>query len=230
MDSKFIKYKDVFVTAEGKARNEDGTVFELPARTIVRKPLYGVGINDFDYSVQTGGSSNKVIWKPYKTWGEMLRRCFDEKRKQTLPSYVNAGCCKEWEVLSGFLDWYLEQPYVDGSWQLDKDLLIKGNKIYSPDKCVLIPAEVNMFLTRREQDRNLLIGAHFRKASGRYLSSFTKDSRCFHIGSYATEMEAHLAYKKAKEDYAKILAEKYKDVLCIRAYNALMTYQVEVTD
>lgn len=225
-----ITYKDIFITPQGKAKNEDGTVFELPARAIVRKPVWGVGINDFGYSVQTGCSSNKVIWKPYKTWGEMLRRCFDVKRKQELPSYVNAGCCKEWEVLSGFLDWYLDQPYVDGAWQLDKDLLVKGNKIYSPETCVIIPLEVNMFLTRREHGRNLLIGAHFREASGRYLSSFTKDSKCSNIGSYATELEAHLAYKRAKEDYAKVLANKYEYVLDSRAYRALMDYKVEVTD
>ena len=223
-------YKDIFITRQGKAKNEDGTVFELPARTIVRKPVYGAGINDFNYSVQTGGCSKKVIWKPYVTWKEMLRRCFDEKKKLELPSYKDATCCNDWITLSKFLEWLWEQPFIDTSWQLDKDLLSKKNKLYSSETCVLIPPEVNMFLTKREAGRNLLIGARFRESSGRYLSSFTKDSRPVHLGCFATELEAHLAYKQAKEDYAKVLANKYEYVLDSRAYRALMDYEVEITD
>lgn len=89
-DSSLITYKDIFITKEGKAQNEDGTQFVLPARTAVKKPVYGVGLNDFQYSVQTGGCANKVVWKPYVTWKEMLRRCFDEKKKLELPSYREA--------------------------------------------------------------------------------------------------------------------------------------------
>ena len=105
-----------------------------------------------------------------------------------------------------------------------------SNKHYSPETCVLVPQDVNMFLTKRKSCRTTLIGVTYRARTGRYLSQFTRGAKSVFIGSFPTEIEAHLAYKAAKEAYAKVLAEKYKELLDDRAYNALVNYSVELTD
>ena len=51
-----------------------------------------------------------------------------------------------------------------------------------------------------------------------------------YLGSFKTELEAFNAYKKAKESFVKELANKWKDKIDERAYEALMNYQVEITD
>ena len=51
-----------------------------------------------------------------------------------------------------------------------------------------------------------------------------------HVGYFNTEIEAFEAYKQAKENHLKEVAEKWKGKIDDRAYNALMEYQVEITD
>ena len=50
------------------------------------------------------------------------------------------------------------------------------------------------------------------------------------IGHFDTEIEAFKAYKKVKESRLKDVAELYKDKIDHRVYDALMKYQVEITD
>ena len=51
-----------------------------------------------------------------------------------------------------------------------------------------------------------------------------------HLGYFKTEIEAFNAYKQAKESFVKEQANKWKDQIDERAYNALMNYTVEITD
>ena len=51
-----------------------------------------------------------------------------------------------------------------------------------------------------------------------------------HLGSFNAEIEAFNAYKTAKEAFVKEQASKWKGKIDDRAYNALMNYQVEITD
>ena len=50
------------------------------------------------------------------------------------------------------------------------------------------------------------------------------------LGFFNTEIEAFKAYKKAKESFVKEQADKWKDQIDIRAYNALMNYEVSIDD
>ena len=223
-------YKDVFLDTSGHAKNDDGTTFKRPARNIVKSSVYRVGINDFEYSIQTGSGQHKKIWIPYKIWQDMLYRCHGRTRDVKIPTYIGVTCCKEWLLFSSFLDWLFSQPYYCKSYHLEKDLLVKGNRIYCPERVTLVPSEINMFLTNRRKSRNSLIGTYYRRQTERWLSSIHDGEKSKHLGSFATEIEAFDAYKKAKEDRSKFLAAKYK--LCIdrKAYDALMEYSVSVDD
>lgn len=200
-----------------------------------RKMLYDVGINDFDYAVKVDG----IHIPEYKLWNSMLLRCYNKKHHIRQPSYKD---CFVEEYLHSFTNFYNFIHTLKGygqldenekPFQLDKDILLKNNKCYNRDVLCFVPQSVNKFLTLRQAKRgDFLIGVSQDKKypTGNYVSTIIIDGKQFYIGSFKTEIEAHLAYKEAKEQQAKVLAERWKDKIDERVYNALMNYKVEVTD
>ena len=170
--------------------------------------------------------------KEYLVWRSMLTRCYDEKFKVKYPTYKHCFCSVSFNSYDWFYDWCNKQVSfgVDG-FELDKDLLVKGNKVYSEDTCVLLPKEINNALLKRDDDRGkCLIGVDFLNKQNKFRSRLNVNGISKHLGYFKTEIEAFNAYKIAKENYLKELANKWKDKIDPRAYNALMNYQVEVTD
>jgi hypothetical protein len=166
----------------------------------------------------------------YRKWSQMLMRVYYEPARAKYKTYADCSVCSEWHVLGQFNDWYIRQ-IIEPGWQIDKDLLVKGNKVYGPTYCVFLPRELNSFLTKRQNCRGEQpIGVSRVQETGRYLAQMTKGGRSLHIGSYNTPEEAFQAYKKCKEGYARELAAKWRDKIDLRAYNALMNYTVEITD
>lgn len=118
------------------------------------KLVYGVGVNDYEGRVKING---KMI-KSYNTWKNMLERCYDDKLLKKYPTYTDCTVCEEWLYFSNFKKWFDEHYRWDLDEKglrpcLDKDLLVKGNKIYSPDTCIFLPNSVNSFLANK-QSRN----------------------------------------------------------------------------
>ena len=116
--------------------------------------------------------------------------------------------------------------------QLDKDLLIKGNKVYSEDSCIFIPKEINILLVKREALRGThLIGVCWSKTNKAFMAQVSKNKgKREHLGFFKTEIEAFNAYKTAKEAFIKEQANERKSQIDIRAYEALMKYEVEIND
>ena len=106
-----------------------------------QKLVYGVGINDLDEPVYKNGSHLKF----YASWVSMLRRCYSEKYQTRFPSYKGCSVCPEWLLLSNFKEWFASN-HRDGL-ALDKDILVKGNKVYSPKACSFVPQYINSLLT-----------------------------------------------------------------------------------
>ena len=103
--------------------------------------------------------------------------------------------------------------------------------MYSENTCVFLPHEINSALVKCDKSRGAnLIGVYFDSKSNKYSANFNNLSGKKYLGSFNTEIEAFNAYKVAKENYLKELANKWKCKIDIRAYNALMNYQVEITD
>ena len=117
-------------------------------------------------------------------------------------------------------------------WHLDKDLLVKGNKVYSEDSCVFIPKEINLVLTKNDTMRGEhLIGVHWNKKASAFVARVRKNKgKREYLGLFNTEIEAFNAYKIAKEAFVKEQANEWKDQIDPRAYEALMNYTVEITD
>lgn len=185
-------------------------------RERICKQIYGVGINDVrEYDANL-----------YRKWWAMLARCYKTNNNDT-KEREHPIVCDEWHRLSNFQKWYNEHN-VDG-WHLDKDILIKGNKLYSPETCCFVPPEINTLFTKRQNCRGgLPIGVTSR--GNRFEASLHREDRRVYLGCYSTPKEAFAAYKEAKETWIKELADKYKGELEPCVYMALCNYKVEITD
>ena len=172
--------------------------------------------------------------KAYKNWCRILNRCYDEKQRAKHPTYLGCSVSEFFLTYTNFRDWYVKQKNWDNpDFVLDKDLLSpKDNKVYSEETCVFIPKEVNSLLTTTKAKRgDLPIGVcKPRKGKTGFRACICKNGKNHELGYYDNEIEAFLVYKAARENYLKEKADKWKDFLDVKAYNALMNYQVEITD
>ena len=191
--------------------------------------VYGVGILGAKYLA----SINGVQTKEYKLWNSMLGRCYSDTCKKKYPTYEDCEVSDNFKSFEYFYEWCQKQiGFANLYWHLDKDLLIKGNKVYSEDNCIFLPKEINSLLTKREALRGEhLIGVYWHKRGKAFAAQVNKSNGgSEHLGYFKTEIEAFKAYKTAKESFVKEQAEKWKSQIDERAYNALMNYQVEITD
>ena len=193
-----------------------------------RSLVYGVGVNDWVGVIHVGG---KKIWE-YYLWQSMLKRCFSEKFKQKQPTYVGVICCDDWLSMTKFIEdiSVMKGCGLDG-WELDKDILLKGNKLYSKDTCCFVPAEVNLLLVKSDKIRGEWpIGVYFHKASGKFMAYIKINGKRKFLGYFTTPEEAFQAYKTAKEAQIKVVANKWQHLPDERVYLALMAYEVNIDD
>ena len=192
----------------------------------MKKLVQGVGINDGKYPAILNG----LITKEYRLWTDMLRRCYNEKFHIKQPTYVGCKVSDNFKQYTYFYEWCQNQiGFGNVDFQLDKDLLHKGNKEYNENNCVFIPIETNSVLTKRQLDRGLLpIGV--RKNGNNFQARCSYNGKRKTLGTYNTPELAFEAYKIFKENYIKEVAEKYKTTIDPRAYQALMNYEVTIDD
>lgn len=195
--------------------------------------VYGVGFNDKGEPV----FKQRIKVKEYALWHSILQRCYAQKRGSRNDGYSDCHVSENFKSYSFFYDWCQNQTgfgNIDGAsraWCLDKDILFKRNRLYSEDTCVFVPQEINALLLRKQKNRGEYpIGVSLHKQRQRYTASCGINGKVTHIGIYDTPHEAFLSYKSAKEQQIRIVAEKYKDQLDQRTYEALLGYQVEITD
>ena len=191
--------------------------------------VHGVGILGTKYP----STINGVKTKEHVLWQNMLRRCYSDNSKKRNPTYESCEVSDKFKSYEYFYEWCNKQiGFSNQSWQLDKDLLIKGNKVYSEDSCVFIPQEINSLLTKSTASRGeYLIGVYWSKTAKAFKAQISKNKgKREHLGYFKTELEAFNAYKQAKESFVKEQAEKWKGKIGIRAYNALMNYEVSIND
>lgn len=175
-------------------------------------------------------------------WSRAISRCYNiaEQAKPSSSAYVGCDILKEWHCLQNFYTWADSKPqsrYLDNEgkiWELDKDLLVKGNKTYGEMFCTFLPPEVNVFLGDKPRDKMPRGVNHIQpktpKSKDGYIARCHINGVREYLGYYDTPMEAFVKYKEAKESHARTLAEKWRGMLESVAYEALMAYQVEPYD
>jgi len=193
-----------------------------------RSLVFGVGVNDWVGNVRVGGKDIKE----YQLWSGMLERCFSEKYKQKHPTYEGVTCSKDWLSMTKFIEDVSQMKgFGLSGWELDKDIIQKGNKLYSKDTCCFVPAEVNSLLVKRDNSRGEWpVGVYFHKATGKFRARLNINGKRKHLGYFNTPEEAFQVYKLAKEAHIKVVAHKWKYLLDERVFQALMTYEVNIDD
>ena len=195
--------------------------------------VYGIGhVGEGKY--KRYNKYNRVTIE-YDVWKGMLRRCYDEKYSNKNLTYKYCTVCEEWHNFQNFAEWYDENYYEVKSEEmhLDKDILVKGNKIYSPETCVFVPRKINEIMKKDNYINRgkLPIGVSKYNNSGNYLARcYNENSERINLGLYETPKNAFEAYKEFKENIIKKIADKYEKYIPRELYKSLYEYEVEIGD
>ena len=241
---KIIEYNnhiDLIVEFQNEFKHKVHTTLQSfnngQVKDVYQPSVCGVGICGSKYPIYNGAK----MLKEYVLWKHFIERCYDKKIKEKYPTYQDAICCEEWLLYENFYEWIHTQEnynkWLNGErWALDKDILVKGNKIYSPETCCLVPQHVNTLFTKCNSNRGKLpIGVY--KDKDRFLAKiiYGQQGNKTKVTAfrYPTPEDAfYLGYKPSKEAYIKQVAqEEYeKGNITKKCYDAMMEYKVEITD
>jgi hypothetical protein len=164
---------------------------------------------------------NKNTTPVYYKWVGMLQRCYNKNHQEKHPTYIDCTVVEEWHNFQVFAKWY-EKNHIEG-FELDKDILVKDNKIYSPETCCFVPSEINMLFSETGiKNKSLPKGVCLNNGSGKkYICTFSK----MYLGKFDTIEETLKVYKEAKKQHIKEIADKWKDLIDPRVYNILINYK-----
>lgn len=195
-----------------------GTVKNPYFRSVLGVGYYGIG----PHRAKIDGKVQRV----YNRWKSMFTRCYYPNELSRHPTYTGCIVSEEWHNFQVFAEWFYQQPNHDKQgFDLDKDLLVVGNKVYGPDFCSFVPNSINKLLTDSARSRGKYPqGVSEDKRSGKYCASIQINNKQKWLGIYETAEEAHKVYREAKEIYVREQAEKYKEVLHPAVYYNLMNY------
>lgn len=188
------------------------------------KNICGVGyIGDGKYRCKY---SSGIHTPEYQNWICMIRRCYDFKRKGKYPSYYgNCTVCREWHNFQNFAEWYSKHYYEVGTerMHLDKDILYPGNKLYSPETCLIVPQGINMLFLNKTNKRGLPNGIT-QNSKGLYRAKYNEEE----LGEFETLDEAYKKYTGSKKSHILRVLEKYKSKIPEKVYRAVLEYEFDI--
>lgn len=195
------------------------------------RSVHGVGFTGVGKHKQKECGKNTPALIP---WKKMLERCYSKKSLEKYPNYLGCSVSEEWHNFQNFAEWYYSQPFWDKmpSPQVDKDLLVKGNREYSPDKCLLLPRQVNnLFIRRHKTVGGLPIGVTKKRDDGRYYASVSTFNESIKLGVFFSPESAFYAYKEAKEKHVRSFAHnEFSVYLTDKAKDAILSWEVNIDD
>lgn len=160
----------------------------------------------------------------YAAWRSMLTRCYKEGFLDKNKTYKGCSVCDEWLNFQNFAYWYTREDEYGRGHALDKDILLKGNKIYSPETCCLIPQGLNSFFSSLANDDKESRSVH-KNATGKFVAKISKYGKQKHLGVFDTEQEARLVYSREKAIRAKELALEHRGDIRYKVFLAIMNWE-----
>ena len=178
----------------------------------IKNPYYPsvVGVGYFGEGEHKATLKGKVT-RAYNAWRHMLMRCYDERTQAVQPTYIGCSVDACWFNFQVFAEWFTKRDMGAG-WELDKDIIVSGNKIYSPDKCAMVPSCINLILTDNGASRGELpIGVTL--SNGRYMARVRVNNKSEYIGMFGTPSEAHRAYLLRKSEEIRDAVQRWSGSL-----------------
>lgn len=203
-----------------------GTVKDWLLPRVSGKGFIGVGRHSAYIENQ-----HKASWA-YLKWSSILERCYAPDNEVTAEIYAGVSVHEEWHNFQNFAEWATKQVgYGNERWAIEKDIINKGSRIYAPENCCFLPQELNNLILKASRSRGEWpIGVSLHESNMKFTACVSGTGNSGYVGIYETPEEAFQAYKKVKEKRIKDLAEKWKSQIDPRAYEALMNYEVLITD
>jgi hypothetical protein len=169
--------------------------------------------------------------KAHNIWRGMIERCYGTNKNRARDlSYSECNVSSDWHNYQNFARWYTDNYYQVNNevMMLDKDILFRENKTYSAELCIIAPSSINMLINGRTRidSGSSPLGVTYHKKFNKYEASCNKNGKRVYLGIYDTPLEAHMVYKKYKENLIKDVANTYHNRIPDKLYEALMNYQV----
>ena len=216
-------------------RHDDVTIEFLDLHNMKKKTTYSNfkngGIkNPYDRTIRGIGylgegeyMTNQSLHerRAFGIWCGMIDRVYNEEKRSKYETYSDCIICDEWQNYQIFREWYDKEFYQVGTerMHLDKDILVKGNKFYSPDTCLIVPQRINMLFLQKPNKYNLPSGIS-PMANNRYRAEYNGKK----VGNYDTLEEAIQAHDNEKRKAIKKVADEYKQVIPDKVYKALLAW------
>lgn len=187
----------------------------------MKNKICGVGVNDYEYAIK----NKDIHLLSYKCWHSMISRCYNPKEQQKHPTYKGCIVCDEWKYFSNFKKWF-DENYKYG-YELDKDILSKNNKYYSPQTCLFIPKYINNLIRTRTDGVNKM-GVFYDKRIKKYIARTTFNGKTKYSKICNSEEEAYQEYKKIKYlEINRVVTKAFENGdIDKRTYDALMHYEI----
>ena len=237
----YIDYKNVIIEFQDDYRERITCTWGAFERGTIKNHyapfVCGVGMVGSKYPTVVNGE----LVREYISWSSMITRCYTKtiiNGENHYRRYEDAEVCKEWLLYENFYEWLHKQPNFD-KWMLldkgaiDKDILVKNNKIYSPKTCCLVPQNVNTLFLKANRTRGKYpIGVTYKTRDKVFEVQCRLNGKETYLGRASTPEEGFLIYKKYKESYIKQVAQEEYDKgnITKACYEAMMKYKVEITD
>lgn len=185
------------------------------------KLVCGVGVRDDHIS------SDRKITKTGRIWHGILERCYSKNKKDKFKSYADCSVSEDWLTYSNFKrDVESMVGYDEDGWHLDKDILFKGNRVYSKDTCCFVPQHINARFKRPSKNTTGLPSGVQIRNSGKTLNYISTccDINCkkVYLGRFENIDEAKNAYAQAQHHVILEMVDLYKDKLDNRVIEALI--------
>ena len=182
-------------------------------------------------------SENGKYTDEYKVWHQMLERCYDPKFQERHSTYKECKVENSWLNFQNMAEWINENYYeVPGEKMcLDKDVLYKGNKVYSRETCIFVPQRINNLFVKSNKSRGKNPIGVYPVPSGNYRAFCSNGyGEQIRLGTYPTKEQAFQAYKEYKENLIKRTIDSYEGKIPEPHYSklkeAMYNYKVEIDD
>lgn len=188
--------------------------------------IRGIAYNDYPHPVKI---NNQHI-PEYRLWRNMIERAYFSLTQ----AYKDVEICNDWLYFSKFKSDIESLPnfdkFISENWNLDKDILVKGGRLYSLENCCFVPQELNSSFVGLKNTTNLPLGVKYCKRTRKYVAQIMLNKKKKTLGYFTNPADAFYAYKTHKEAWLKDLAEKWKGVVDDKVYFAIKNYEVCIDD
>jgi hypothetical protein len=207
-----VQFLDEFKYKRTASKN---AVIKGNVKNPFRRSVYGVGY--FGDGPYTSVNSQRQ----YKVWQCMLERCYNEAHPAH-KHYADVEVCGDWHNFQSFAAWCLTQKgFEDKHFEIDKDFMYDGNRLYSPDTCCFIPGVINSFFlngrTNGKKGEGLGVGVT-ETPSGTFRVCLNRVK----LGTFPSQRQAELAFTNYKKYSLWLLASEFKDRLDKKVYERLL--------